>query len=354
MTNALARFSMAIIILFPLAISCSRDGLIINTPHDAAVDALVGDAPTDRSSDQFCFVDGKKYAFGETFKQDCNTCTCSATGVACTLMACLPAGTGGDIGGAGGSGGTAGNIGSGGRLSGAGGTAGNIGSGGRPSGAGGAKPMPDAGPVCFENGITYGVGESFKLDCNTCTCLASGLACTAMACLPDAGSDLRSRVDGSNVCALSDNLTFGNSGGDVLYTDVNRLTATTFTITRTYSQWTGKDQPTRSCSPSLPACGAADAVTVATIQADLADAEVQSAWAPLQNPVPLFGTDLRPVDGTIYSIALDDGHTILVGGQCASPAMSSCRYIPTGLLRLTQDLQKLAATMVSDSVCKGL
>lgn len=298
MTDVIARFSMAITILFPLAISCSRNGLSINTPHDAAADALAGDAPADRSSEQFCFVDGKKYAFGETFKQDCNTCTCSATGVACTLMACLPSGTGGAIGGEGGSG--------------AGGTAGNFGSGGRPSGAGGAKSTPDADP------------------------------------------DLRPRLDGSDVCDLSDNLTFGNNGGDVLYTDVNRLTATTFTITRTYSRWTGQDQPTTSCSPSLPECGAADAVTVATIQADLADAEVQSAWAPLQNPVPLFGTDLRPVDGTIYSIALDDGRTILVGGQCASPAMSSCRYIPTGLLRLTQDLQKLASTMVSDSACKGL
>jgi hypothetical protein len=104
----------------------------------------------------------------------------------------------------------------------------------------------------------------------------------------------------------------------------------------------------------LPACGAADTVTVATINADLADPEVQSLWTLPQSPVPLFGTDPRPVDGTVYAIALDDGHKVLVGGQCASPTMSSCRYIFAGLARLTQDLQKLAAAMLADPVCKGL
>jgi hypothetical protein len=109
---------------------------------------------------------------------------------------------------------------------------------------------------------------------------------------------------------------------------------------------------TASCSPSLPACGTADAVSVATINADLADPDVQGLWSLPHDP--LFGTDSRPVDGTVYSIALDDGHTVLVGGQCAPPAMSSCRTIPAGLVRLTQDLQKLATAMLADPVCKGL
>jgi hypothetical protein len=111
---------------------------------------------------------------------------------------------------------------------------------------------------------------------------------------------------------------------------------------------------TASCSPSLPSCGTAAAVSVATINADLADPEVQALWSLPPDPVPLFGTDSRPSDGTVYSIALDDGRKVLVGGQCASPAMSSCRTIPAGLLRLTQDLQELAAGMFADPVCKGL
>jgi hypothetical protein len=68
----------------------------------------------------------------------------------------------------------------------------------------------------------------------------------------------------------------------------------------------------------------------------------------------LYGSDPRPVDGTVYSIALDDGRTLLVGTQCASPAMSSCRYIPAGLVRLAEDLMSLATAMVADPACKGL
>ncbi len=51
---------------------------------------------------------------------------------------------------------------------------------------------------------------------------------------------------------------------------------------------------------------------------------------------------------------LDVLRYLMVGGQCASPAMSSCRYIPAGLVRLTQDLQRLATAMLADPVCKGL
>ena len=156
-------------------------------------------------------------------------------------------------------------------------------------------------------------------------------------------------------CALSANLTFGHDGGNAIYWDSNRLTASTFTITRDYSSRAGRDgATTASCSPSLPACGTADAVTIATINTDLADPDVQGLWSLPQDPVPIFGTDSRPVDGTVYSIALDDGRKILVGGQCDSPGMNSCRYIPAGLVRLTQDLGKLATAMLADPVCKGL
>jgi hypothetical protein len=95
-------------------------------------------------------------------------------------------------------------------------------------------------------------------------------------------------------------------------------------------------------------------VSVATINADLAAPDVEWLWSLPHDPAPLFGTDPRPVDGTVHSIALDDGSKVLVGGQCASPAMSSCRYIPAGLVRLAQDLQKLATAMLAYSACEGL
>jgi len=119
------------------------------------------------------------------------------------------------------------------------------------------------------------------------------------------------------------------------------------------------EQPTslldfREFSPKLPACDAAGVVSVATIDADLADAEVQAAFKSAESSGTLYGSDSRPWDGTVYSIALDDGRTLLVGSQCASPATSSCRTIPAGLVRLTEDLMSLAAAMAADPACKSL
>jgi hypothetical protein len=246
--------------------------------------------------------------------------------------------------------------GTGGAIAGAGGAGGNRGSGGSSAATGGAMTTPDAGPqACVGTGHTYAIGETFNLDCNTCTCTVNGIACTAMACLYDARPDQPSGPDVGGICALSANLTFGQDGGDAIYWDSNRLTASTFTITRNYSGNAGHDgAATATCSIGLPACAAFAAVSVATINADLADPDVQGLWSLPQNPVPIFGTDSRPVDGTVYSIALDDGRKVLVGGQCASPAMNSCRYIPAGLVRLTQDLQTLATAMLADPVCQGL
>ena len=185
---------------------------------------------------------------------------------------------------------------------GSGGGAGGAATGGATSsgGAGGKTTATDAGspPTCSVGGKTYQIGESFKLDCNTCTCTPDGVVCTEMACLADGGADLpptdtRLAPDsvaapatdtGSSSCRLSSNLTFGHNGGMVIYQDENRLTATTFTITRSYMRGAGPDGASAStCSPKLPACGAAGVVSVATIDADLADAEVQAAFKSAQS-----------------------------------------------------------------------
>jgi hypothetical protein len=263
-------------------------------------------------------------------------------------------------------------------------------------GTGGATVLPDAAspPTCTVNRNTYQLGERWQLDCNTCTCTTSGAICTEMACRADAGTvgcpyngttllpgqsvssgcsictcsntgtllctgacppDAAPAVDtAAPICALSSNLTFGHDGGMVMYQDVNRLTSTTFTITRSYMRGARPDGAIASCSPKLPACGASGVVSVSTINADLADAEVQAAWQTAQPSGTLYGTDQRPVDGTVYAIALDDGRKLLLGVQCASPAMSSCRTIPAGLVRLRSDLDRLATAMAADPVCKGL
>lgn len=82
-------------------------------------------------------------------------------------------------------------------------------------GSGGSAGSGGAGGVtCEFNGKTYKAGESFSLDCNTCSCGSDGLvACTAMWCGPaeclydgktyQAG-DKFPATDGCNTCECSD------------------------------------------------------------------------------------------------------------------------------------------------------
>jgi len=355
------------------------------------------------SGGKTCTQNGQTYKAGETFKWDCNTCTCMADGTAeCTLVACL--GTGGFA--------PPGGSAAGGSIATGGFAAGGAGGAG---GMAGQTTSPDAGsPLpCTVNGHTYQVGETFEWDCNTCTCTATGASCTLMLCPPgpDGGADAsfvevgpavdagvvcsyggttllpgQSVSDGCNICAcstsgalmcteracplpdaaqvmdvgagtcpLSSNLTFGYDGGMVTYQDSNKLTANTFTVTRTFLRGANPDGATSaSCSPKLPACGAAAVVSVATIDADLANADVQMAFATAETSGTLYGVDQRPVDGSVYSIALDDGRKVLVGPQCGSPVMNSCRTVPPGLVQLTSDLLSLASAMLADPICKGL
>lgn len=68
---------------------------------------------------------------------------------------------------------------------------------------------PSSSSRCLDdNGVSYAVGESFKCDCNECTCMAGGVvSSTAVACLPclyggkemPSGSTFPDR-DGCNSC----------------------------------------------------------------------------------------------------------------------------------------------------------
>jgi hypothetical protein len=93
-------------------------------------------------------------------------------------------------------------------------------------------------------------------------------------------------------------------------------------------------------------------VSLSTIVSDLADADVQAAFA--LGTTPIYGVDERPVDGSIWSIALATGGSVMVGAPCASPTMNSCWPIPAGVQRLANDLQSLAAAMVAQTPCWGL
>jgi hypothetical protein len=208
----------------------------------------------------------------------------------------------------------------------------------------------DAKAGCSFGDRSYAVGETFKNDCNTCSCQANGtIACTLMACPPTDAST----TDGAAECKLPAAITFGFDGGNAIYRDVNRIdTAGILTITRTMSGRGGGDGGSTSCSLALPACGTAGAVTAATLATDLADPDVKAGFAATSTP--FYGVDQRPMDGPAYSITQADGHTILVGATCTTSSGSTCLVIPAGVQRLVDDLMKAASTVLAAPVCKGL
>ena len=110
------------------------------------------------------------YTVGDTFPSSdgCNTCTCTAQGIACTLRACGPAGGGG---------------------------------------------------TCSYDGKTYASGETFRSTdgCNGCGCNPDGtVACTLMACAPaqPCQDDARVCPDGSAVGRTGPNCTFPACPGE--------------------------------------------------------------------------------------------------------------------------------------------
>jgi hypothetical protein len=208
----------------------------------------------------------------------------------------------------------------------------------------------DAPQFCIWGGdmVLY-IGQSIPMGdgCNICECMATGMACTGLFCgpFPDAAAP---------VCSLPYALTFGASGGMVLYQDGYSLDGGGhMTVTRTYTLRAGMDGPqVRSCSPTLPACGAPGVVSISTIAQDLADADVQMAFALTTTHV--YGVDSRPMDGTVWSITRAGGGNILVGSPCPSPTMNSCQPIPPGIQRLADDLKSMAAPMSASPACAAL
>jgi hypothetical protein len=339
-----------------------------------------------------CFYGGKTYNPGDSFRDDCNTCTCESNGaVACTLMACptdagadrtpdaalpdvqadgtVPLDLAKDVGPT-----VDGTV----PL--------DLAKDVRPTVDGtdviadlrsDLPPAPDsakdalltpdtakdsqlvvdardvggdAPQFCIWGGdMVLHIGQSIPMGdgCNTCECMATGMACTGLFCgpFPDAAAP---------VCSLPYALTFGSSGGMVLYQDGYSLDGGGhMTVTRTYTLRAGMDGPqVRSCSPTLPACGAPGVVSLSTIAQDLTDADVQTAFALTTSHV--YGVDSRPMDGTVWSITRAGGGNILVGSPCPSPTMNSCQPIPPGIQRLADDLKSLAAPMSASPACAAL
>jgi hypothetical protein len=210
------------------------------------------------------------------------------------------------------------------------------------------KPAPDTDDSAQDTGLTCILpdGGPGQRDCYVCTCMENGqVFCALVSCPPvDAGKD---------PCALPTAVTFGAIGGMVTYQDQFKLDVSGgLALTRNYLRGAIDGATARTCMPTLPACGASPIASVSTIIADLAAPDVQAAFA-LSTP-PIYGVDERPTDGTIWSITLASGGSVLVGTPCASQTMNSCRPIPAGVQKLADDLKSLSAGAAAQSVCAGL
>jgi hypothetical protein len=237
--------------------------------------------------------------------------------------------------------------------------------------------------TCSVAGKTYTVGQTFKDadDCNTCSCQANGdVACTVVACLSDGGQDGAGGTDGSmdgaghdgaagsdgpttdlaphdamgdvvdaGACTLPGTYTFGYDGGLVAYSDDATISPPDhYHHVRTRYHVDGS--PTAECSPAFPACGAPDVITVLDITRDLADPDVQAAFANTTTPV--YGLDQRPVDGPIFSVKRSDGRGFLVGAPCV--ASTNCTEIPRGVKTLADHLKQLDAQQLAGAECASV
>jgi hypothetical protein len=233
-------------------------------------------------------------------------------------------------------------------------------------GCGSATPLNDQ---CLYDGRRHGVGESFPSadGCNICSCTSMGVACTERACLPDASTTLDSggdaktpddattttdasdlptpsadgaSIDGASTdtCALDRSYAFWDDGGLVAYADRSTLMPPrTHTLSRDHF----RNALPNSCSRAL-ACNGSAGVDLGEFVQALGNADVVAALAlPMK---PFYGTDTRPVDGTVFIFERDDQRGFMLGAG----------DVPAGLRTLQTLLRQLQSETVASLPCAGL
>jgi hypothetical protein len=192
--------------------------------------------------------------------------------------------------------------------------------------------------VCQYNGRTYGAGSSFPSGCNSCSCAAGGqVACTLRACAVDAqATDDMS----APTCSLDRTYGFWADGGLRAYADRSTLTPPS---THTLSRDTFANAPPTTCSRAMP-CGNDDSENVGTSDIVLALSHPDVGAALAMASPPFYGTDSRPVDGTVFVFQRDDGRGFTLGDG----------DVPVGLRALQTMLGQLATETIASPSCANL
>lgn len=191
----------------------------------------------------------------------------------------------------------------------------------------------------------FGAGDELIVDPHTITVdfayPATGvIEFVAMATPRDGGT--------SPTCVFDQRYEYGHIGG--FRSSVGRTTltpASSFLHVRTTVR---EPRTSTSCSPPLPACGAANQIGSDDVEAAMAHPDVRAALA---SPTPLlYGRDTRPVDGTVFELVRQDSRGLLVGFPCEGAA--GCREIPPGVAALVTLLEALDRQQLALPACSAL
>ena len=260
---------------------------------------------------------------------------------------------------------------------------------------------PLRGGQCMYGGRSRAIGESFASTdgCNICSCTTAGVACTERACVTDggvdtnntseAGADANSLLDAAggdtdrpsdatpgdatsdirracrprgraprgcraaggraalppaargspnNTCSFDRTYRFWDDGGFRAYADRSTLSpARTHTVARDHFA----NALPNECSRQLT-CGDAAAVDVNEFQVALAHADVVAALSLATKP--FYGTDTRPVDGSVFVLERDDQRGFMLGSGT----------VPLGLSALMDLLHALQAETIASPGCANL
>jgi hypothetical protein len=210
---------------------------------------------------------------------------------------------------------------------------------------------PGCQRLCEVAGTGHNAGTTFPAPdgCNTCSCSANGtVACTTRACVD--GGPAPAPTD-AGTCDFKTTYSYGQIGGfraterRTTLSPGNNYRHVLSTIDR------GNPPVTKSCQPPMPACGALDIITSYDIEVhDLSQPDVVAALAA-PTP-PLFGRDLRPVDGAVFEFLRADGSGFLVGAECNG--QSGCAPITRGIKQLRDRLLALDQQQLADPSCASL
>jgi len=134
---------------------------------------------------------------------------------------------------------------------------------------------------------------------------------------------------------------WGNNGGNARYTEESEVSPCK---TYTRARDNGGNALPITCKQDLLACGS-NSIGIGDLTGALRNADVQQA---LRSAPVLYGTDPRPVDGTVLRVVIASA-VVDVGGPCGGGG--ACKPIPPGVAALAQVLSLLDKQELAKPPC---